>query len=238
LKYVKYGGMPWLIKTGLDEETVFEYLLNLFNTIILKDVVERYRVRNVAILRSLVMFLADNIGSIVSAKRISEYLKSQRIDLSVRVVIEYLDYLSNVMLVAPVKRGNIEGRKIFEIGEKYYFNDIGLRNSLIPYRQADLNKLLENIAFTHLITCGYSVTVGQSADKEVDFVAERRGNRAYFQVTYMIPDKSTHDREFGNLLSIHDNWPKYVVSFDEMIGNSFEGIIQLHIRDFLLLTDF
>ena len=238
LKYVKYGGMPWLIKTGLNDEVVFEYLHNIFNTIILKDVVERYRVRNVAILRSLVLFLADNIGSIVSAKRISEYLKSQRIDISVRVVIEYLDYLSNVMLVTRVKRGSVAGRKIFEIGEKYYFNDNGIRNSLIPYRQADLNKLFENLVYNHLINRGYSITVGQLGDKEIDFVAERRGYKAYFQVAYMIPDQRTHDREFGNLLAIQDNWPKYVVSSDEMIGNSYEGIIHIHIRDFLTKTDF
>ena len=238
LKYVKYGGMPWLIKTGLNDEVVFEYLHNIFNTIILKDVVERYRVRNVAILRSLVLFLADNIGSIVSAKRISEYLKSQRIDISVRVVIEYLDYLSNVMLVTRVKRGSVAGRKIFEIGEKYYFNDNGLRNSLIPYRQADLNKLFENLVYNHLINRGYSITVGQLGDKEIDFVAERRGYKAYFQVAYMITDQRTHDREFGNLLAIQDNWPKYVVSSDEMIGNSYEGIIHIHIRDFLINTYF
>jgi predicted AAA+ superfamily ATPase len=238
LKYVKYGGMPWLVRTGLIDEVVFEYLHNIFNTIILKDVVERYHVRNVTILRSLILFLADNVGSIVSAKRISEYLKSQRIDISVRVVIEYLDYLSNVMLVTHVKRGTVEGRKIFEIGGKYYFNDIGLRNSIIPYRQADLNKLLENLVYSHLITSGYSVTIGQLGDKEIDFVTERRGEKAYFQVAYLIPDQGTHDREFGNLLLIKDNWPKYVVSSDEMTGGSYEGIIHIHIRDFLIRSDF
>jgi uncharacterized protein len=236
LKYVKYGGMPWLVKTGLNDEMVFEYLHNIFNTIILKDVVERYHIRNVAILKSLILFLADNIGSLVSAKRISEYLKSQRVDISVRVVIEYLNYFSNVMLVTPVKRGAVEGRKIFEIGEKYYFNDNGLRNSLIPYRQADLNKLFENLVYSRLITSGYSVTIGQSGDKEIDFVAECRGEKAYFHIAYMIPDQKTHDREFGNLFVIKDNWPKYVVSSDEMIGSSYKGII--HIRDFLIKTDF
>jgi len=121
-------------------------------------------------------------GKALNAKRISEYLKSQRIDISVRVVIEYLDYLLNVMLVTPVKRGAVEGRKIFEIGEQYYINDNGLRNSLIPYRQADLNKLFENLVYSHLITSGYSETIGQLGDKEIDFVAERRGEKAYFQV--------------------------------------------------------
>jgi predicted AAA+ superfamily ATPase len=238
LKYMKFGGMPWLVQTGLKEEVVYEYLHNIFNTIILKDVVERYHVRNVAILRNLVIFLADNIGSIVSAKRISEYLKSQRINISVKVVIEYLGHLSDVMLVAPVKRRDITGRKIFEIGEKYYFNDIGLRNSLIPYRQADINKLLENLVYAHLAALGYSVTVGHSEDKEIDFVAECHGSKSYFQVTYMLPDKRTHAREFGNLLAIQDNWPKYVISSDEFIGGSTEGIIHLHIRDFLIKKEF
>lgn len=238
LKYVKYGGMPWLVKTGLNDDVVYEYLRNIFNTIILKDVVERYRLRNVTILRNLVLFLADNIGNIVSAKRISEYLKSQRIDISVKVVIEYLSHLSDVMLVQKVKRRDITGRRIFEIGEKYYFNDTGLRNSLIPYRQDDLNKLFENIVFTHLVTRGYTVAVGQSENKEIDFVAEKFGNKAYFQVAYLITEKQTHDREFGNLLAIKDNWPKYVISSDEMIGGSYEGINHIHIREFLTKTDF
>jgi predicted AAA+ superfamily ATPase len=237
-KYVKFGGMPWLVQTGLNEEVVYEYLQNIFNTIILKDVVERYRVRNVAVLRNLVLFLAGNIGSIVSAKRISEYLKSQRIEISVRVVIEYLGHLSDVMLVTPVKRGDITGRKTFEIGEKYYFDDIGLRNSLIPYQQSDLGKLYENMVYRHLITRGFNVTVGQTGDKEIDFVAMRRGEKAYFQVAYMITDQRTHEREFGNLLAINDNWPKYVISSDEMIGGSNEGIYHLHIRDFLTRKEF
>jgi uncharacterized protein len=237
-KYVKYGGMPWLVQTGLNEEVVYEYLQNIFNTIILKDVVERYRVRNVAILRNLVLFLAGNIGSIVSAKRISEYLKSQRIEISVRVVIEYLGYLSDVMLVTPVKRGDIMGRKTFEIGEKYYFDDIGLRNSLIPYLQSDLGKLYENMVFRHLITLGFAVTVGYAGDKEIDFVAIRHNGKVYFQVAYMIHDQRTHDREFGNLLAISDNWPKYVISADDMIGGTHEGIYHLHIRDFLTRREF
>jgi predicted AAA+ superfamily ATPase len=237
LKYIKYGGMPWLVETGLNDEVVYEYLRNIFNTIILKDVVERYRVRNVAILRNLVLFLADNIGSIVSAKRISEYLKSQRIEISVKVVIEYLGHISDVMLVQRVKRRDITGRKLFEIGEKYYFNDTGIRNSLVPYRQDDLNKLFENMVYTHLITRGYSVAVGQSDKKEIDFVGEKHGNKAYFQVAYLIAEQKTHDREFGNLLAIKDNWPKYVISSDEMIGGRYEGIEHIHIRKFLTRTD-
>jgi predicted AAA+ superfamily ATPase len=238
MKYIKYGGMPWLVQTELNDEVVYEYLHNIVNTIILKDVVERYRVRNVAILRNLILFLADNTGSIISAKRISEYLKSQRIDISVRVVIEYLLHLSDVMLVVPVKRRDITGRKIFKTGEKYYFNDIGIRNSLIPFRQADIHKLLENLVFSHLSAKGYSVNVGNSGNHEIDFIVERSGSKAYFQVTYLISDQKTHDREFGDLLAIPDNWPKYVISYDEMAGSLHEGINHLHIRDFLMRKEF
>lgn len=238
LKYVKYGGMPWLIKTGLNDEVVYEYLLNIFNSIILKDVVERYHVRNVAILRNLIMFLADNIGSVVSAKRISDYLKSQKIEISVKVVIEYLAHLSDAMLVAPVKRKDIAGKKIFETGEKYYFNDTGLRNTIIPYRQADLGRLFENMVYMHLVTHGYNVTVGRTEDKEIDFIAERLGSKAYFQVAYLIADQQTHEREFGNLLAIRDNWSKYVISSDEMPGAAYEGIVHMQIRDFLTKNDF
>jgi len=233
-KFLRYGGMPWLIKTGLNDDVVFEYLQNVFNTIVLKDVVERYNVRNVSLLRNLVYFLAGNIGSIVSAKRISEYLKSQKIDLSVRVIIEYLSHLSDAMLVAPVKRQDLAGKKIFEIGEKYYFNDLGLRNSLIAYEQKDVAKIFENLVYLHLVSNDYNISVGSSADREVDFIAEKPGSRVYFQVAYLMPDEKTFEREFGNLLKIPDNWPKYVISNDEMAGSPHEGIIHLNIKDFLM----
>lgn len=237
IRYMRFGGMPWLAKTGLDEEAAYEYLHNLYNTIILKDVVERFRVRNVAILKNLILFLAGNAGSIISAKKISEYLKSQRTDISVKVVIEYLAHLADAMLVSQVRRTDIEGKRVFEIGEKYYFGDTGIRNSLVPFRQDDTGKLLENIVFNHLRFAGYDVTAGSTGEREIDFVAERAGKKVYVQVAYLIPDGKTHDREFGNLLAVKDNWPKYVVSMDEISGGITEGVVHLNIKDFLLRTE-
>jgi len=236
--YLKYGGLPYLANLELTDEIVYEYLRNIYNTIVLKDIVERYKIRNVSLLQNLTLFLADNLGSIVSAKRISEFLKSQRIDLSVKVIIEYLSYLCNVFFVSEVKRANIIGRKIFEIGEKYYFEDVGLRNALIPYKQADINKLFENLVYRHLLALGYTVTIGQLGTKEIDFVAEQYNQKIYVQVAYLITDEQTTKREFGNLLDINDNYPKYVVSSDTLSEGNYKGIKHLHIQDFLTKTDF
>jgi predicted AAA+ superfamily ATPase len=231
--YLKFGGMPYLKHLKLEEEIAYEYLRNIYNTIILKDVVARFRVRNTVMMQNLAIFLAANTGSIVSAKRISDFLKSQRIDIAAKVVIEYLNYLSSVFLVMAAKRYDINGRRIFEIGEKYYFEDTGLRNALVPFKQSDINKLFENLVYRHLISLGYTVSIGVLGDKEIDFIAERHSEKIYLQVAYLIADESTRIREFGNLQLIKDNYPKYVISGDEMPGSNEQGIKHLNIREFL-----
>jgi len=231
--YLRFGGMPYLKHMKLEDDIVYEYLRNIYNTIILKDVVARFRVRNTVMMQNLAIFLAANTGSIVFAKRISDFLKSQRIDISTKVVIEYLNYLSSVFLVLAAKRHDITGRRIFEIGEKYYFEDTGLRNALVPYKQSDINKLLENLVYRHLLSLGYSVSIGVLGDKEIDFIAERHDEKLYIQVAYLIADDATRKREFGNLLLIKDNYPKYVISSDQMTGSNEQGIKHLNIREFL-----
>jgi len=131
-----------------------------------------------------------------------------------------------------VRRSEIAGKKIFEIGEKYYFEDLGLRHTIIGYRQADIGRILENLVFIHLKRSGYDITVGRIGRKEIDFACEKKGERLYVQVAYMITDQRVHDREFGNLLEIKDNFPKIVVSMDEMTGGKFKGIRHVNIRDF------
>lgn len=233
-KYIRFGGMPHLINLSLEDRIVYEYLRNIQNTIVLRDIVERFNVRNIHFLHDLIFYLADIIGSVVSAKRISDYLKSQRINLSPKLVLEYLSYLEAVYFVERVKRSEIEGRKIFEIGDKFYFEDIGMRHSIIPFQQKDISKVLENIVFLQLKTRGYQVYVGKQGDKEIDFVAEKDGEKIYIQVTYLIADEKTHKREFGNLLTIQDNCPKMVVSMDETASGNFKGIEHISIRNFLL----
>lgn len=234
LKYLKYGGLPYLIHLELNDEVVYDYLRNVYNTILFKDVVSRYKIRNFAFLENLVWYLADNTGSLVSAKKISDFLKSQRIKISPNIVLDYLSFLAQAFFIFKVPRSSIGGKKIFEINEKYYFEDLGLRHSIVSYKQLDINKILENLVFLHLKIAGYKITVGQLGKKEVDFVCEKKGEKMYVQVAYLITEKNT-EREFGNLLAIKDNYPKIVVSMDEVIGNSkYEGIKHLHVRDFLV----
>jgi predicted AAA+ superfamily ATPase len=233
MKYIRYGGMPHLINLRREDRIVYEYLRNIQNTIVLRDVVARFRVRNVHFLQDLIFYLADTTGSLVTAKRISDYLKSQRINLNPKLVLEYLYYLTSVYFIERVKRQEIEGRKIFEIGEKFYFEDLGMRHALIPFQQKDIGKVLENLVFHHLKAGGYDVYVGKQGDKEIDFIAEKNGEKKYIQVAYLITDKNTHDREFGNLLAIPDNCPKMVVSMDETATGNFKGIEHISMRNFL-----
>ena len=233
LKYIRWGGMPHLINLRKDDAVIFEYLRNIHNTIILSDIVARYNIRNVKFLQDLIHYLADITGSILSAKRISDYLKSQQINLNPKLVLEYLVYLESVYLIDRVKRKEVEGRKIFEVGDKFYFEDLGMRHAIIPFQQKDISKVLENLVYHHLIVTGYQVYVGKHGDREIDFLATKNEDKIYIQVAYLIADEKTHEREFGNLLSIPDNCTKIVVSMDETASGNYKGIEHVSIRSFL-----
>jgi len=231
-KYLVYGGMPNLIHFPLNDEVIFNYLKNVYNTIIVRDVIERYNIRNAVFLRNLSKYLADNVGSLVSGKRISDYLNSQQIKMSPAIIIEYLSYLCNAYFVYQVRRSDLKGKKIFEINKKYYFNDIGLRNSLVGYKASDINKILENVVFNHLKISGHRVTIGKDRNKEIDFVAQKNNEIMYIQVCYRLDEQSTIEREFGNLKKIKNSYPKYVISMDKTSKTTVEGIKHLHIKDF------
>lgn len=233
--YLKYGGLPYLINLNNDSEIIFEYLTSIYNTILLRDVVARFSIRNVRFLENLALFLADNIGSIVSSKRISEYLKSQKLNISTQVVIDYLGYLESSFLINKVKRTGIEGKRVFEIGEKYFFEDTGIRNAVTGYNAKDIHKILENVVCLHLKMAGYSVTVGTEGKKEIDFIAKKGGEKIYIQVAYLLTNQETADREFGNLLGIQDNFPKFVLTMDEIRDTStYLGIQRMHVKDFCM----
>ncbi|MDD4971001.1 MAG: ATP-binding protein [Paludibacter sp.] len=237
--YLTYGGLPYLSNLSLTDEFVFEYLRNVYSTILLRDVVQRENIRNVDFLETLLHYTADNIGSLFSSNNISKYLKSQRTEISTNQVINYLKMLSNAYIVNKVNRIDINGLKKFEIGEKYFFEDIGLRNSQTGFSlQRDIHKLMENAVYLHLRGLQYDVFVGKKDKLEIDFVGIKQGKRIYIQVTYLLTDENTIKREFGNLSSIQDNYPKYVVSLDEFYRESDnEGIKHLQLRDFLKLTN-
>ena len=232
-KYIRYGGLPYLVNLKLNDEQVFGYLKNVFDAVILKDVVSRFEIRNVNFLERLIEYLAGNLGSLVSAKKISDFLKSQNINLSPNTVLNYLSFLQSSFFITKAPRIDISGKKIFEIGEKYYFEDLGLRHVIVNFKQVDINKILENLVYCRLIGLGYKVFVGQIDNGEVDFVAEMKGERIYVQVAYLIASGKVEKREFGSLLSIKDNYKKYVVTMDKMATGSVKGVAHLHILDFL-----
>lgn len=234
LQYIRWGGMPHLINLRKDDAVVYEYLRNIHNTIILRDIIARFNIRNVRFLQDLISYLADITGSVLSAKRISDYLKSQQINLTPKLVLEYLVYLESVYLINRVKRMDVDGKKIFEVGDKFFFEDLGMRHAIIPYQQKDIGKVLENLVYHHLVVNGNQVYVGKHGEKEIDFIAIKNEVKTYIQVAYLIADEKTHDREFGNLLAIPDNCAKIVVSMDETAAGNFKGIEHVSIRSFLM----
>jgi hypothetical protein len=233
-KYFRFGGLPYLVNLKLEEDQVNEYLRSIFNTIILKDVVERYNIRNIRLLKDLTVYLADNPGNLLSAGNISVYLKSQKITATTRQILSYLEALLNAFFIEKVKRADVSGKRIFEIGEKYYFEDMGLRNTLVPFKARHIGSVMENIVCHNLLVNGYTVYTGKLAEREIDFIAERRDERIYIQVAFTISEEKTYKREFGNLLSIKDNYPKYVITMDEYTGRNEQGIICKSLRKWLL----
>ncbi|MDR3262100.1 MAG: ATP-binding protein [Tannerella sp.] len=234
--YLKYGGLPYLKHLELNDDIVYDYLKGVYNTVIYRDVIMRNEIRNTAFLENLVLFLADNMGHLFSAKKIASYLKSQRTTVSTSQIITYLNHLSVAFLIHKVRRMEIAGKKIFEIGEKFYFEDLGLRNAIFEYKQSDIGKIMENAVYKHLLYNDYEVKIGQIGKAEVDFVGKRKGEFIYIQVCYLLQEQATIEREFGNLEKINDNYPKMVVSMDEFSGNTRRGIRHIHLRDFLSMT--
>ena len=235
-KYIQFGGLPGLVKMGLDEQDAREYQTDVYHTVLLKDVIMRNKIRNVPFLENLVRFLADNAGKIISANSIAKYMKSQGESVTSTVIINYTKFLCDAYLLHKVNRYDIHGKKLFESNDKYYFEDNGLRNTLAGgSREGDIEKVIENIIYSHLIRLGYEVTVGQLQAGEIDFVCNKpKGQRIYVQASYIIADDATREREFGNLRAVKDNYPKYVISMTPLVGRQdSDGITHLHLRRFL-----
>ena len=233
-KYLKFGGLPYLIHLELKDEIVFEYLKNIYQGIVYRDIINRYAIRNVNFLEQLVLFLAAHTGSLFSAKKISDFLKSQQIKMAPNQVQNYIQHLVNAFLVHKVGRYDLVGKRLFEIGEKYYFENLGIRNGLWGYRLEDRGKIMENVVYNHLVFKGYKVLVGTIGTKEIDFVAEKDGEKMYLQVALSLNDEATLEREFGNLQKIKDNYPKKVISLEGFSGNTIEGIESVSLREFLV----
>ena len=234
--YIQYGGMPGLAKIGLEEDDAREYQIDIYHTVLLKDVIMRNQIRNVPFLECLVRFLADNIGKLISANSIAKYMKSQGESITSSVVINYISFLCEAYILHKVNRYDIHGKRIFENNDKFYFEDNGVRNAIAGgTREGDIEKVIENIIYQHLVRLGFQVYVGQLQAGEIDFVCTKpEGQRVYVQASYVIAEQATREREFGNLRSIKDNYPKYVISMTPLLTkNDDDGITHIHLRKFL-----
>lgn len=235
-QYINLGGMPGLNKIGLHEDDVREYQKDIYNTVLLKDVIMKNNIRNVNFLENLVLYLADNTGKIISANNVSKYMKSNGKNISASVILNYLNYLSDAYIINKVNRYDVHGKRLFDSNEKYYFEDNGIRNAIAGgTREGDVEKVIENVVYQNLVRLGYEVFVGQLQSSEIDFVCTKpNGEKIYVQVSYLIVNEETRKREFGNLMMIQDNYPKYVVSMTPLItNNDYEGIKHIHLRNFL-----
>ena len=236
MTYLNYGGLPGLRTVGLDnEEQVWAYLASVFNTIMLKDIIERYDIRNIPFLNNLIAFYADTTGKLTSANSISKYMKTQNENVSSNLILLYRSFYSEAFLIDVVSRYDIHGKKLFESNEKIYWDDIGLRNlKASGGMDSYIEKVIENAVYKQLSFLGYDIKVGVLNAGEVDFVCTKSGQTIYVQASYIIAEDTTRKREFGPLEKIRDNYPKYVISATPYLTQRNEnGIIHLSLRKFL-----
>lgn len=232
--YLRYGGLPGIHQLPSNDEVIFSYLNSILNTVLYKDVITRHKIRDASIFDKLVRYLFDNVGSITTAKKIADYFKSQRIKTSVDTVLNYINYVEESLLIDRAPRYDIKGRRLLEFFDKIFLNDIGLRHGLIGYRERDISGLLENVIFKELQARGYKMSIGVIDQMEIDFIAEKQGERKYIQVCYSLGSEAAVEREFGNLEKIKDNYEKMVISMDRFFPAERNGIIHRYAIDFLL----
>lgn len=237
MHYLIMGGLPGLLAFKSEEKSqINDYLEGVYNTVLVKDIVSREKVRNVTQLENVIRYVADNIGKPLSVANIVRFLTSKGEKISDETVSNYLKYLRDSFLALPVKRFDIHGKLLLETNNKLYFSDHGIRNHLCePDIRGSIEKVMENVVWNHLRRQGFDVTVGILRAGEIDFVATRAEQRIYVQVTYLLASDETVKREFGNLAAIQDNYPKYVVSMDPLCGGfgEYPGIRHINLRDFL-----
>ncbi|MCR4565439.1 MAG: ATP-binding protein [Bacteroidales bacterium] len=235
-KYINYGGLPGLRLFGLDNvEGINDYLQGVYNTVLVKDIIKRKKVRNVPFLENLVKFIADNIGKPMSATYIQKYMASNESDVSKNLILKYMKAIHEAYLATAVSRYNIHGKKLLETNDKFYFGDVGIRNFITGGRRAgDVEKIVENLVFQHLVRLGYNVKIGQLYSTEIDFVGTKGDEVVYVQAAYLITEEKTFEREFGNLMPIKDSYPKYVISMTPYMDSSkWKGIIHIPLVEFL-----
>ncbi|RHO91766.1 ATP-binding protein [Clostridium sp. AF37-5AT] len=235
-KYLTLGGMPYLANLRYAEEPSKQYLTDVYNSVVLNDVVKRNKIRDVDLLTRIVTYVIGNIGTTFAASSIAKFLKSERRTVATDTVLNYIQYCISAYLFYQVKRQDIQGKQILSTNEKYYMADHGLREAVFGGNMRDINLILENIVYMESLRRGYTITVGKNGTKEIDFICQKQDQKVYIQVTYLLASDETIQREFGIYDSIHDNFPKYVVSMDEL-DFSRNGIKHRNIKEFLLMQE-
>lgn len=235
-KYLLAGGMPYLGNLQYEEAPCRQYLEDLFGAVEVKDIVKRNKVRDVDLLERIITYVMANVGTTFSATSLVKYLKNENRIVAPETILNYIKYCMDAFLIYQVKRQNLQGKQILSVNEKYYIADHGIREAVYGGNMRDINLVLENIVYLELLRRGYAVTVGKYNDKEIDFVCEKKGELIYVQVAYLLPTVETVQREFGVYEHIRDNFPKYVVSMDEL-DMSRNGIKHFNIREFLLRAE-
>lgn len=235
-KYLLLGGMPYLANLRYADAPSKQYLQDLFNSVQLKDIVKRNKIRDVDLLERIISYVMANMGTTFSANSLAKFLKNERRATAPETILNYIKYCCETYLFYQVKREDIQGKQVLASNEKYYIADHGIREAVFGGNTRDINLVLENIVYLELLRRGYEITVGRAGDKEIDFVCNRHGKKLYVQVAYLLASEETVNREFGVYDSIRDNFPKYVVSLDEL-DMSRNGIKHQNIRDFLLAEE-
>ena len=234
-KFVQLGGMPFLHYFDLDEVPSFKYLNDVYNTVLVKDVLQYNNIRDVDIFNRILSYVLENIGHTFSANSIKNYFKNEKRAVSIDTVLNYLEYCKNAFIIKKVSRYDMAGKKVFKVDEKYYVTDHGFRQAQGFSNTKDIERTLENIVFVELASRGYEVKIGKLKDREIDFIAQKNDRIFYYQVAYMLTDEKTREREFGVYKSIEDNFPKYVLSMDHFDFGR-DGVIHKNIIDFLSET--
>ncbi len=235
-KYLLVGGMPYLASLRYEEDPSKQYLLDLFNSVELKDIIKRNKVRDVDLLERIIAYVTTNVGTTFSATSLAKFLKNEHRTVAPETILNYIKYCCDAYLFYQVKREDLQGKQVLASNEKYYIADHGIREAVFSGNTKEINLILENIVYLELLRRGYKVTVGKTGDKEIDFVCHKSGEKLYVQVAYLLASEETINREFGVYTNIRDNYPKYVVSLDEF-DMSQNGIKHRNIRDFLLAEE-
>jgi len=232
-EYLQFGGLPGIHHLPLEEESTAPYLSAVLDTLLLRDIVQRHRIRDVSVLERILNFCMDSTGSLVSIKSIADFFKSQGLRVGLETVAQYLSYLCEASILMRVPRYDIQGKRQMEYLDKYYLTDVGLRYCRLGWSSKRLPGTLETVVLHELLRRGWKVSVGAMGKREIDFVAQKQEERRYVQVATYLTEETTIEREFGNLEAIRDNYPKIVLSLDDLPIGGHNGVMWQNVREWV-----